>query len=155
MMWKRMKYLHNSTKQVLLQQGPKSLLRFLFIFRIFTVDCSTFSSPLSADIICSGTFFIPNHRGGAPHQLSSSALLQQDPPHETLGSLALGASRLDMTQDLLRHTNPPPPSVWDCLVSCHHSMEQRLARKRVRTYQLTILLFILSTLFINYFREPV
>lgn len=75
------------------------------------------------------------------HQLSSSALLSDAPDHDSLhGSrLNMGSSRLNMSisrlnmNDSLVQGPPPPPSIWDCLVSCHSRMGQRLARKRVST----------------------
>ncbi|XP_064116523.1 43 kDa receptor-associated protein of the synapse isoform X2 [Macrobrachium rosenbergii] len=60
-----------------------------------------------------------------PHQLSSSALIPDTPETEPgLGSMDMSAA------DLMR-ARQPPPSVWDCLVTCHNRLGQRLARKRV------------------------
>ncbi|KAL7632023.1 UNVERIFIED_CONTAM: hypothetical protein RMT77_017657 [Armadillidium vulgare] len=73
------------------------------------------------------------------HQLSSSALLPDTPDRDSLrgsrmnigGSRSnISISRLNMNDSLVQGP-PPPPSIWDCLVSCHSRMGQRLARKRV------------------------
>ncbi|KAK7073265.1 hypothetical protein SK128_015560 [Halocaridina rubra] len=60
-----------------------------------------------------------------PHQLSSSALIPDTPDTEpALGSMDMSAA------DLMR-ARQSSPSMWDCLVSCHNRLGQRLARKRV------------------------
>lgn len=61
-----------------------------------------------------------------PHQLSSSALLPDTPDAEP------GLGGIDISSDVVR-ARQPPPSIWDCLVSCHNRLGQRLARKRVST----------------------
>ncbi|XP_050732779.1 43 kDa receptor-associated protein of the synapse homolog isoform X2 [Eriocheir sinensis] len=68
-----------------------------------------------------------------PHQLSSSALLPDTPDTEGMGGLGGlgGLGGMDVAADLIRSRQPPPPSFWDCLVSCHDRLGQRLARKRV------------------------
>ncbi|KAK4304016.1 hypothetical protein Pmani_024010 [Petrolisthes manimaculis] len=74
-------------------------------------------------------FVLPNSL--PPHQLSSSALLPETPDSEGPGGGGLGGGGLEMCGVELRGRQPPPPSVWDCLVSCHDKLGQRLARKRV------------------------
>ncbi|CAL4059025.1 unnamed protein product, partial [Meganyctiphanes norvegica] len=78
-------------------------------------------------------WYSPNGLVGSRHSIPpthlSSAALLVDTPDTDAASLA----HLDLGHRPL-HTGgvrQPPPSVWDCLVSCHNSMGQSLARKRV------------------------
>lgn len=133
----------NQPSHILLKPSDQQTLQFSFNQSVTSFIPSCMQSTPFLPTFSSLPSFSPHPPNSLPpHQLSSSALLPETPDSEGPAGGGLGGGGLEMCGVELRGRQPPPPSVWDCLVSCHDKLGQRLARKRVSHFISVINIFL-------------